>query len=528
MQKTKNLYILLLCSFSFYILAEKKILVFCSEGSPNSLNPQIGADRISLDATNDVYNGLLDFDKKTAEIVPDLAVSWEVSKNGLQYTFYLRKGVSFHETKNFKPTRNLNADDVIFSFQRVFDKNHPYHKVSGGNYTYISSTGLDTLVNKIIKINDYKIRFELKEKNAVFLTLLAMPFSAIFSQEYADQLLKNKTPKVFDQKPVGTGPFILTEYIADSFIRYKTNQKYFKKPSNLDGLVFSITPDPAVRLQKLKREECHLMSFPLPHDYHAIINHKKLKLIQANAFSLSFLSINTQHPPLNKVKVRQALRHALNRSLYIKSIYKGYAQEAKGPLPPNMWSYDIEIKDYEYSVKKAKQLLKSAGLEKGFEVELWTIPISRPYNPSGKKLGELMKEDLAKVGIKARLVTYDWSTYLKKGKQGLHQLLQMGWTSENGDPDNFFSLLTCAGIKNKVNYSRWCHKPYDQLINRAVRTLNKNVRIELYKKAQKIFAKESPFVPLTYSPSFRGVNKKVQGYTAPFGSESFYGVDLIQ
>ena len=518
---------LLLAGFSFQATA-KNIFIFCSEGSPRFFNPQIASDGTSFDATKDVYSGLLDFKRGSSEIVPALAKSWKVSKDGLTYTFNLRENVSFHETKDFKPTRNFNADDVMFSFKRVLDKNHPYHKINGGNYMYFSAMGLDVLIKNVEKVDDYTIRFEIKEQSATFLISLAMQFAAVLSAEYADQLMKNKTPELLDKNPVGTGPFILTDYKQDSLIRYAVNKKYFQKPSELDGLVFSITPEPAVRFQKLKRGECHLISFPLPSDYKAIEQHKDLQLIKADVFNLAYLAMNVQKPPLDKVEVRQAIRHALNRSLYIDAIYMGHAQKAKGPLPPGMWSYYSRIKDYEYSVEKAKKLLKSAGLEKGFDIDLWTLPVSRPYNPNGKKMGELMKSDLAKVGINARLVSYDWATYLKKVEKGEHQLVQIGWTSDNGDPDNFLgTLLGCSAVSSGSNIAKWCYKPYDQLIVKASKLLSKRKRTRLYIKAQKIFEKQSPWVPLVHTYGFRGASKKVKGYIlAPLGGESFYSVRL--
>ena len=526
--KAIGLFLISCFSFWLYGAPSNSIFVYCSEGSPRFLNPQLATDGTSIDALHDVFDGLVEFKRGTSIIVPALATSWETSKDGLQYTFKLRKGVSFHTTKDFTPTREFNADDVVFSFERALNKNHPYNKVSGGNYMYFSAMGMDSLMDKIVKVDDYTVRFELKEKTATFLVNLAMDFASILSKEYADQALKNKNPEMIDQKPVGTGPFILTDYKKDSLIRYKTNKKYFKTPSSLEGMIFSITPDASVRMQKLKREECHLMSFPLPNDYEAIANHKKLKLIKADFFNVAYLAMNVNKPPLDKVEVRQAIRHALNRELYVQAIYLGNAQVAKGPLPPKMWSYHKGIKNYEHNINKAKDLLKKAGFENGFEINLWYMPVSRPYNPDGQKMGELMKEDLEKVGIKVRLITYDWATYLKKSEAGEHSLIQIGWTSDNGDPDNFLgTLLGCRSVKSGTNLARWCHNEYDKLIAQGVKSLSKKERTRLYKKAQDIFAKESPWVPLVHTYGFRGASKKVKGYIlAPHGSESFYGVSL--
>ena len=504
------------------------IFVFCSEGSPRFFNPQVATDGTSFDVTNNIYDGLLEFKRGTSIIEPSLAKSWEVSKNHLNYTFYLRKGVSFHSTSYFKPTRTLNADDVLFSFNRALDKNHPYHPISGGNYQYFAAMNLDSLIKKIVKVDDYTIRFELKEKNAAFLTSLAMQFAVVLSKEYADSLIKKKSMAQIDQNPIGTGPFIFSKYVKGSQVRFKTNKKYFKKPSSLDGMVFAITPDPSVRFQKLKRGECHLMSFPSPAHYDAIEKHKKLKLVKEDVFNVAYLGMNVTKPPLDNLKVRQAVRHALNLPLYVKAIYLGRARTAKGPLPPKMWSYEPKIKTYPHNIKKARALLKLAGFPDGFEIDLWTLPVSRPYNPNGKKMGELMQADLAKVGIKARLVSYDWTTFLKKSEKGEHSLIQLGWTGDNGDPDNFLgALLSCSAVKSGTNTARWCFKPYDDLIQEGLKVLDQKKRTKLYKKAQMIFGEQSPWVPLVHTYGYRGASKKLGGYILPpHGSEYFYGVYL--
>ena len=506
------------------------IFVFCSEGSPRFFNPQVASDGTSFDATNDVYSRLVSFKRGTSIIEPDLAKSWEVSEDGLQYTFHLRKNVSFHTTKNFTPTRFANADDVVFSFKRFFEKSHPFHRVSGGNYMYFSAMGLDKVLKDVIKIDDSTVRFDLKEVSATFLVSLSMQFPVILSKEYGDQLIQQGRKEDLDQIPVGTGPFILTNYKQDSLIRYKTNMKYFKKPSSLKGMIFSITPDASVRFQKLKKEECHFMSFPAPSDYEIISQHEKLKLIKDPVYNVSYLGMNVTKPPLNNKLVRQAIRHALHRSLYLKAIYLGHAQLSKGTIPPRMWSYNKKVRDYEYSITKAKELLRRAGYEKGFTTDLWVLPVSRPYNPDGKKMAELMKEDLSQVGIKVKLVNYDWVTYLKKTEKGEHSLVQMGWTSDNGDPDNFLgTLLSCQSVSSGTNLAKWCHKPFSDLISKASKTLDQKKRSKFYQQAQEIFSEESPWVPLAHTYGFRGANKKVQGYIlAPHGSESFYGVTLSQ
>jgi dipeptide transport system substrate-binding protein len=196
---------------------------------------------------------------------------------------------------------------------------------------------------------------------------------------------------------------------------------------------------------------------------------------------------------------------------------------AKNPIPPTIWSYNNKIEDYDYNPKKSLELLKKAGLEKGFETEIWTLPINRPYNPNGKKMGEMMQADLAKIGIKAKLVTYDWGTYLAKANKGEHQMIQMGWTGDNGDPDNFLNvLLSCQAVKTGSNYARWCNKEFNDLIQNATIAIKKKDRINLYQKAQEVFKKDAPWVTLAHSTVYRAMSPQVKGYKiSPLGHDIF-------
>ena len=159
----------------------------------------------------------------------------------------------------------------------------------------------------------------------------------------------------------------------------------------------------------------------------------------------------------------------LTASSISRQFIKNLASTLDSPLPPALWGHDVTTKLPEYNPEKAKALLKSAGFKQGFKIKLWTLPVSRPYNPNGKKMGELMQADLKKVGIEAQLVTYDWPTYLAKSSKGEHELIQMGWIADIADPSNFLQiLLTCDSISAGSNLSRWCNKKYDKLIEQAM------------------------------------------------------------
>ena len=301
----------------------------------------------------------------------------------------------------------------------------------------------------------------------------------------------------------------------------------YKGPASLKKIVFSITPDASIRFQKLKRGECHIYAKPQPSDIELIKKNKKLKLSQVEAHNLAYLAFNTTHPILKKREVRFAIAHALNKKLYINAIYKGLAKTLDTPVPPGLMGHNSQVKFPEYNVKKAKALLKEVGLEKGFEIKLWTLPLARPYNPNGKKMGELMQSDLKKIGIKVKLVTFDWPTYLAKSSQGEHEMVQMGWSADIADASNFLQvLLTCKSIKGGSNLSQFCNKDYDSLIEKAL-SVDPKKATPFYKKAQVIFNKELPLLPLFHSFVYTGLSNKVKGYVSKAsGSERFYHLSL--
>lgn len=504
-------------------------LVFCAEGSPSTFNPQLATDGTTINASSrQIYNRLVDFEGGGTKIVPSLASAWKISRNGLEYTFELRKDVSFHSSKDFTPSRNFNAEDVLFSFNRMRLKSHPYHLVNGGVYSYFEAMDMGKLIKDIVKVNDFSVRFVLTRKEAPFLANLAIDASSILSAEYGDFLLKKKLPEKIDTEPIGTGPFRLVRYVKDSQIRYERNSKYFLGEPKIDPLVFAITPDPSVRIQKLKTGECQVVTEPNREDLSALEANPKIQVLHKPGLNVGYLAMNVEKAPFDNLKVRLAVYHALNRESYLKPIFSNRAQVAKNPLPPTVWSYNDDIKDYPYDPSKAKALLAEAGYPNGFDTELWTLPVSRPYNPKGKKMGELMQADLAKIGIRAKLVTYDWPTYLAKSRAGEHKMIQMGWTGDNGDPDNFLKvLLSCSAVSGGGNLSRWCNPKFDTWVEKGKAVTDIKKRTESYRKAQEIFHQEVPWVPIAYAETYKALSHGVRNYqVSPFSHENFAFVTL--
>jgi dipeptide transport system substrate-binding protein len=508
--------------------ADAKTCVFCSEGSPEGFNPAFYTAGTTFDASSrPIFDRLVLFELGTTKTIPGLAEKWTISPDGKTYTFHLRKGVKFHTKSNYAPTRDFNADDVIFTFERQRDKNHSYHKVSGGNYEYFVSTGMAALIQSIEKKDDYTVVFHLAKPEAPFIATIAMDFASIHSAEYADKMMKAGTPQEVDLNPVGTGPYVLVQYQKDSTIRYESHKQYWRGPALIDKLVYSITPDASVRYAKLKAGECHVMPYPNPADLAQMAKDKDINLMQKEGLNVGYLAFNTEKKPFDNVKVRQALSMAINKQAIIDAVFQGAGRIAKNPIPPTIWSYNDKVKDYPYDPVAAKKLLAEAGFPNGFETDIWAMPVQRPYNPNARRMAEIIQADWDKIGVKAKIVTYEWGEYLKRSKEGEHQTLLLGWTGDNGDPDNFlFVLLGCDAV-GSANRARWCYKPFDDLLKQAKTTADVAERTKLYEKAQLIFKEQAPWVTIAHSVVFKPMRKEVVNFKIdPFGGHVFYGVDI--
>jgi dipeptide transport system substrate-binding protein len=511
--------------------AAAKTLVFCSEGNPESLNPQLVTTTTGMNAGRPIFNNLVEFLPGTTNLVPGLAESWEISPDGTEYTFHLRKGVQFHSSAAFTPSRPMNADDVLFSLLRQWKEDHPYHRVSGSSYDYFKDMGMPDLLQSIDKLDDRTVRIKLKRPEAPFLADLAMPFNVILSAEYADRMLRAGTPERLDKEPIGTGPFSFVSYKKDVVIRYHSFADYWRGKQPIDQLVFSITPNPAVRLAKLKAGECHVMAFPNPADIDRIAADPSLTLLRQEGFNVGYLAMNTTRPPFDDIRVRRAVNLAIDKAAIIQAVYQGAGVMAKNPVPPTLWSYNDAIRDYPYDPDEAQRLLAEAGHAQGFHADLWYMPVSRPYNPDGKRMAEMIADDLGKVGIRLNLVTDEWAAYRAILQEGTPSLALYGWTGDNGDPDNFLDvLLGCTSARpGGNNIAKWCNKDFDSLVAKAKVVSDRAQREALYRDAQAIFKREAPWVPIAHSIVFMATRKEVSGFKMdPLGRQPFDGVDLTQ
>ena len=509
--------------------AAAKTLVFCSEGSPENFYPGINTTGTSFDANTQIYSRIVDFERGGTKVVPGLAESWTVSKDGLEYTFVLRKGVKWHSNKNFKPTRNFNADDFLFAIERQWKENDPYFKVTSSNHSYFNDMGMPKLLKSVDKIDEYTVKITLNKPEAPFLSNLAMEYAGIQSKEYAIAMLKAGTPEKLDQEPIGSGPFMLVQYQKDAIIRFKAFPEYWGGKAKIDDLIFSITPDASVRWAKLQKGECHVMPYPNPADLDAIRKDPNVQVLEQPGLNVGYLAYNTTKKPFDDVRVRKAINMAIDKKSIVSAVYLSTGVAATNPIPPTQWSYNKAIKDDAFDPAAAKKALAAAGYPNGFTTDLWAMPVQRPYNPNAKRIAELMQADLAKIGVKAEIKSFEWGEYRKRMQNGEHQMGMLGWTGDNGDPDNFLNtLLGCDSAKtNGSNVAKFCYQPFEELVQKAKIVSNPAERTKLYEKAQVIFKEQAPWFTIAHAVQLKPVRKEVIDFKlSPFGRHTFYGVDM--
>ncbi|SKA10330.1 ABC transporter substrate-binding protein [Selenihalanaerobacter shriftii] len=495
-------------------------LVFGRGGDSVKLDPADVTDGESMKVTRQMLDGLVEYKPGETEIEPALAKSWETSEDGLTWTFNLRKGVKFHDGTKF------NADAVVFNFKRWMNKDHKYHDGQFVYWGYMFG-GFPGVVKSVEAVDEYTVKFTLKEKLAPFLANLAMgPFgisSPTAIKKYGEDYFKH---------PVGTGPFKFVKWVKGDRIILEANEDYWEGRPYLDKVVFRVIPDNTARFMELQSGSIDMIDGVNPNSVPQIRNADKLKLSLRPSMNVGYLAMNFDKKPFGNVKVRRAINHAINKKEIIKGLYAGLGKPAKNPLPPSLWGYNEDIDPYEYNPEKAKKLLAEAGYPDGFKTTLWAMPNPRPYMPQPKLIAQAMQSDLEAIGVKAEIRSYDWGTYLQKTENGEHDMALLGWTGDNGDPDNFLYVLLDKdnAIKGSAgNIAFYKSDPLHELLIKAQTTMDQEKRAELYKKSQKVIHKDAPWVPVAHSNPPLGLKNKVMNYEpSPVGQEKLNDVWLKQ
>jgi ABC-type transport system substrate-binding protein len=505
-------------------------LIWGRGGDSVGLDPAYETDGNSFQVCDNIYEALVAYKDESTDLEPGLAKSWQISSDAKTYTFELRKGVKFHDGTPF------NADAVVFSIGRMMkERNVKFHgkglDIPAQDRTpeYWVSMEMDDTIGSIEATGEYTVVFKLKRVEAPFLANMGMDFADIISPT---AFMKN--PKEFLRNPVGTGPFKFVKWVKDDQIILEKNKDYWDKSGGpyLDKVVFRSIPENSVRFLELKAGSISACQFPNPADIELAKNDPNIKLVSQPGMNIGYLSFNhTKEPWKSNLHLRKAIAYAINRQAIVDNLYQGMGQVAKNPIPPTMWGYNKDIPGFKYDPELAKEELTLAGFPGGKglpEITLWSMPVPRPYNPDGLKIGVAMAADLAKIGINARVVSFEWGTYLKRQREQPEDmdLFQLGWTGDNGDPDNFLAVLF-DGLASSSVRTQWHNEEYHKLMLQGKQTVDQKKRAEIYKTALKLIYDEVPVISIAHSTVITPVRKDVMNFKQhPTNSQRFKNVWL--
>ncbi len=460
-------------------------LIFARGADSQKLDPHDVDDGESMKVLVNICEGLVRFQAGTTEVEPGLATKWEISPDGLIYTFTLRPGVKFHDGTP------LDAEAAAFSFRRQMDAHHPAH-LKEASFQYWSA--MFNMVEAVEVVDQMTLRFRLKEPHAPFLSSLAIPAASLISPQFLGQ-----------RHPVGTGPFRFAEWIPNEKIVLATNQDYWDGAPTIERLVFQVVPDNATRLIQLQTGQVHAMDGLDPNDRPVVQRDPNLQLLTAPGLNVCYLAFNTQKPPLDNPQLRRALAAAIHKPDIIRAVYRDAAVIAKNPLPPFVPGHNDSI-----SITHEPSTINHFPAP----LRLHVITNPRPYLPNPIRAAEMVKADLEKLGVKIEIVPNEWGAHLTRTQRGEHDLAFLGWVGDNGDADNFLYVLLdpeTAVVGSALNIAFWKHDPYHQLMVQARREVDPAKRAALYRQAQQMIFDECPLVPLAHAQNIVALRATVAG-----------------
>lgn len=501
--------------------------------------------------TEQIYNKLFEMKNNSPKVEPSLAKSYRISKNGTEIFIQLRQDVKFHHTSWFRPSRNFNADDVVFSLNRVLGHNtalpefeqiesetskNPqyqiyYEQAKKIRFPYFESIKLNQKIKQVEAISPYEVKITLFAPDASVLSHLASQYAIIFSQEYALQLNADNNLNQLDNLPVGTGPYQLNSYIQNQYVRLKKNPHYWKKNAQIEHIVIDLTTQNTGRLAKFLNGECHISAFPDVTQLGLLQKRgDRFHILSTEGMNLSFLAFNFQKKSIHDIALRRAIAQSINRKRIIDKIYYNTATLANNIIPSISWASDdfIAQNPYEYNPEQAKTFLQG----KNLTLTMWVMTENQVYNPAPLKMAELIRDDLAKVGInvKVRSVTRNYMVEQLKNQTEEYDMILTGWLAGNLDPDSFMRpILSCSTQRDITNLANWCYKPLDYVLDLALSTEDPFLRSYEYKEAQKMLRNQLPIIPIAQVNRILVANNRVKGLTmSPFGNVSFEKLSLKQ
>ncbi len=501
------------------------VLVFGSGGQPVNLEPGNITDGNSIFVQQQIYNRLMEFKPGSTDLQPSLATEWSASPDGKTWTFKLRQDVKFQDGTPF------NADAVRFNVERWWDPNHPHGYRNAGKVYEIWSQIFggfkgdpNSLLQNVVVVDPYTIQFVLKQPFAAFPQAIASSFFGIASPTAIQKAgASYGTP---GSLAVGTGAFVFKEWRTGDRVILEKNPTYWKAGlPKVNQLVIRFITDPAARLAQVRAGQVDFTIDLAPDQKKEVDGDANLTAISRPSMNVGYLALNPAYKPLSDRRVRQAIAYAINRPAIVKAFWGDLGQHTPHFLPDALaWANAANLTAYPFDPQKAKQLLTEAGYPNGFDLELWYMPVSRPYFPTPKAIAEAFAADLSAIGIRVNLKTQDWAAYLAdRRKAPGYQAFMLGWTADFGDPDSF--LYPHFGPNSTDDIGNWKNDQVFQLLNQGRAIPDQAGRAKVYAQVDQILHDEVLRLPIVHSEPLLAQRKAISGWVpSPLGTEPFEAI----
>jgi peptide/nickel transport system substrate-binding protein/oligopeptide transport system substrate-binding protein len=466
---------------------------------PRSLDPALSTDVPTGRAVGYLFDGLTRF-TPAGDVVPALATKWDVSPDGITYTFHLRRGVQFTDGTPFL------ARQVVKSWQRVLDpkvkggRGWPLYPIKGAKEF---ADGKSATFDGVTAPNDSTVIVTLKEPFAIFPKLLAMPVASI---------APDNIPANFGENPVGTGPWRLIEWKHDDYLLFAPNAKYWGGAPKADSLKARIIAEPSTAVAEFESGNVDVLQIPQSEIINWQEDTERRKLLMSTpSLELVYVAINTTRGPLRDVRVRQALNHAIDRRALVKNLVAGRGILAAGVIPFSLPGSDSTRVGYQFDTLRARQLLREAGYPNGIDLDLWTST-----NPTYVRIAETLQGYFQLSGIRLKIIQRESAAAREAARKGQADLFVKDWYADYPDAENFlYPLLHSANKGVGGNVSFYGNPQYDSLVSQARREQDESKRIAMYREADEMAFKDAPMIFLYFYSELYAVQPWLKGFVPP-------------
>lgn len=494
-------------------------LTYARGSSSGSLDFQASTSGEVAKVTNQMYDGLVQFEPGETSIVAGLATDYSV--DGKTVAMTLREGVTFHNGEEF------TADDFVATYERFTNPDHEYYP--GDDYvSAYGSYALGSWIESVEQSSDYEVEITLKQQYAPILPNLAMFCSRVHSkaaiEEYGEELNAN---------PVGTGPFQFENWDqGNDRVRMSRFDDHWGDVANVDEVVFTVVGENTSRAQTLLSGGADIIDGLGAQSSKIVDNDDGAELVSMPGINVGYMAFNmARFEPFREKAVRQAVSYGINTKAIVDTIFQGIASQASQPIPDSVMGYNEELDPYPHDPEQAQSLLEEAGYGDGFEFELATFQNPRTYNPSPIQAAQTVKSNLEEIGLTVNINQMPFDPFLEYTDTYKHDACFLGWMTDNADPDNFYYALLHPGVSiedvpegqdwvdpdnhdsiNTLDVAAWANTDFMQLVEDAQTTYETSEREPKYKQAAEIFHEQAPWVAMDHAMELRGVANRVEGF----------------